>query len=160
MKIEHGFTKPIIGAYLGRAADPAIKFELHSSKQTQLTFIESTVQTDLIRTLSDVLTIGEFNADLSVTLFSGPHMIDLKGVGFQMFRAMEGLLQCEVFFAASNKVKCPKKGDMIHINKLRIELRNETPKLMLTEDGFEIVADIPLVLKPFSELIKLQHLSF
>ena len=49
---------------------------------------------------------------------------------------------------------------MIHINKVHVELRNETPKLMLTESDFDIMVKTPLLLKPFSELIKLKHLSF
>ena len=122
--------------------------------------MESTIKADVIRTLPDILTIGEFEADLTVTLFSGPHKIEVKNVEYNMFRAMEGLIQCEVFINSNRKEKCPKKGDMIHINKVHVELRNETPKLMLTESDFDIMVKTPLLLKPFSELIKLKHLSF
>ena len=49
---------------------------------------------------------------------------------------------------------------MLLLKKIKVEIRNNAPKIMLPTTDYEIATETSSDLKPFVELIKLKQLSF
>ena len=87
---------------------------MHASSNTKLTFIEidGDEKVEILHGLAKIKTIGEFQANFFVTLFSSRFEIKIRNDPFLMFRGMDSNMQCEIFIRNVVDAKgLPKKGD-------------------------------------------------